>query len=266
MRILLLAWLFLLAMPAISAEGPRHFQAQLSGELTIAPDGSVADVRFERADWMAAPVRAGYEQQVRAWRFEPIIEDGKPVRAVGRMHLKLAAMRDDQANRAEFLIQGVRFLDPVTTDAPAMSANLARAPGYPRDAAHAGIGANVHVALKLGPDGVPELLGVNEIELFGAAPGFAAGKMASRFEKSTLAAAKHWRFPGYEEGSVVYVPVRYSPPGWSNEGWIPVHPVAHEVPAWLVAEAAGGQAVELADNGEAVSKRLRLTTPLSPGG
>lgn len=268
MRALLVACLLLVATPAVSAAAQQHFFARVSGELTIDPDGSVADVRFDQADWMAPLVRAGYEQQVRAWRFEPIVEDGKPVRALGRMHLKLAAVRDDVADRAAFSIEAVRFLDPVPTDTLASSSDLRRAPVFPREAASAGIGAELRVALRLGPKGVPELMGVDEIDLLGAAPGPTEGRMAARFERATLAAAKHWRFPDYAPGEVLHVPVRYTPPGWRSDkgGWIPVYPVAREVPAWVLADAADGQPVELADNGEAVSQRLRLLTPLSPEG
>lgn len=268
MRALLVACLLLVASPAVLAAEQRQFVARVSGEVTIDTDGSVADVRFDRADWMAPLVRAGYEQQVRAWRFEPIVEDGKPVRAVGRMHLKLAAMRDDKADRAEFSIENVRFLDPVPADRLASSSDLRRAPVFPREAASAGIGAELRVAVRLGRDGVPDLMAVDEIELMGAAPGPTEGRMAARFERATIAAAKHWRFPAYEAGQVLHVPVRYSPPGWSIDkvGWVPVYPVAREVPAWVVADASAREAVELADNGEAVSQRLRLLTPLSPGG
>lgn len=266
----LFATCLLLASAALHAGEVSHFRASVQGELTIGPDGSVVDVRFEDAKWMAPPVREGYEKQVRAWRFEPILEDGQPVNAVGRMSLQLSAVRDDAAGRAEFRIDQAYFLDPEpdTATRRAERAGSLRHPVYPEDPARSGVGAHVGVVVRLGADGAPADLAVEKLALVGAEPRSLGRKFASQFERATLAAVKHWRFPGYEAGQVLRVPVSYTPPRFAGPraGWTPVHPMPREVPAWVLADASGRDAIQLAAGGEAPSERLRLLTPLSPEG
>lgn len=266
----LFATCLLLAAAATHAGDVSHFRANVQGELTIGPDGSVVDVRFDDANWMAPLVREGYESQVRAWRFEPILEDGKPVNALGRMSLRLSAKRDDASGRAEFRIDQAYFLDPGpdTMEKMAARAGMSRAPVYPEDPARAGVGAEVGVVLRLGADGAPEEAAVDRFEFRGASARSLEKKFASQFERATLAAAKHWRFPGFEAGQVLRVPVVYTPPRFAGPraGWIPVVPVNRETPAWALVDAAGRNAIQLAAGGEAPSERLRLLTPLSPEG
>lgn len=266
----LFATCLLLAAAAAHAGDVSHFRANVQGELTIGPDGSVVDVRFDEAKWMAPPVREGYEQQVRAWRFEPILEDGKPVNAIGRMSLQLSAKRDDAAGRAEFRIDRAYFLDPEpdTAAGRAPRGGPLRQPVYPEDPARSGVGAEVGVVLRLGADGAPEEVAVEEFSFRGDSPRSLSKKFASQFERATLAAVKHWRFPGYEAGQVLRVPVTYTPPRFTGPraGWVPVHPMARETPAWALADAAARDAIQLAAGGERGSDRLRLLTPLSPEG
>ncbi|PRH82590.1 hypothetical protein [Arenimonas caeni] len=269
MRTILLACL-LLAGPAATASEQSHFRATVKGELTIGTDGGVLEVRFDDAAWMKPPVREGYEDQIRSWRFEPILEDGKAVNAIGRMSLQLSAMRDDEAGRAEFRIDRAYFLDPEPADGAAGEdrAGLLRPPVYPADAARAGVGAFVGMVVRLDADGLPEQVAMEKLAFSGVEPRSHGRRLATQFEKATLAAARSWRFPGYEAGQVLRVPVTYSPPRFpaQSAGWVQVFPTVREVPAWVLAEHGARQPVELAASGERGSERLRLLTPLSPEG
>lgn len=261
----LVGWLCaLLLFPGLAQAGePARFTAQLEGELVIGPQGQVLEVAFKDAGWLGDDVRRGYEAKVREWKFAPVLVQGQPISARGRMRLELVAERDDEARTAQFAIQRAVFLDPETYRGPDKAPSL-RAPLYPRDAALTGVGALVVVAARVDAHGKPTDAATEYLHLTGPDPGAQGRRFAGQFQRATLATIKYWTIKGVEPGELVRIPVRYIAPGQSREErrWTRVRPVPVEVPAWVVAAAAAHAPVELADSGERGSARLRLLTPL----
>jgi len=58
----------------------RQEQGRVTLRVLVSPAGGVADVAVERTSGHAALDRAA-EQAVRRWRFEPAMQDGRPVPA-----------------------------------------------------------------------------------------------------------------------------------------------------------------------------------------
>ena len=78
-RFLALLLLALLAGPAF-AKAPPDQVASTTGELVVDAEGRVVSVKLDHKD-LGAERMSGFERQIRAWRFEPVIEDGKAVSA-----------------------------------------------------------------------------------------------------------------------------------------------------------------------------------------
>lgn len=267
MRLAGLLCALLLASGLAQAGEPARFTAQLEGELVIGPQGQVLELAFKDAGWLGEDVRRGYEAKVREWRFEPVLVQGQPISARGRMRLELLAERDDEARTANFAIHRAVFLDPETYRGPDRVPSL-RAPLYPRDAALTGIGALVVVAARVDAGGKPTEAATEYLHLTGPDPGAQGRRFANQFQRATLAAIKYWTLQGVAPGELVRIPVRYIAPGQSREErrWTRVRPVPVDVPAWVVAASAAQAPIELADSGERGSARLRLLTPLGlPG-
>ena len=263
MRKALLTLSFLLACTAAQAE-PAFFTTTVDGEITIGTMGEVVDVKLEDADWMGAPVVEGYEQKLRGWRFEPIIEDGEAVQARGDMRLTLVAVRDDEKQTAHFAVRHVYFPDPEAAKQPIERAKF-RAPVYPRDAARNGVGAQVILVARVDEAGQPSEVAVEQLHLSGPQPGAHAQRMAGQFARASTAAVKHWTLNGVEAGTLVHLPIKYTPPAFSppRGGWERIYPVRMDVPDWVEQARQDEQRVlALAEDGSPSTTRLRLLTPL----
>lgn len=245
-----------------------YFTAKVDGGLTIGPQGDVLEVRLDDVDWMGEAVVQGYRQKILAWRFEPVLENGKPVATTGEMELDLVAVRDEASGTAQFAIERVTFPDNPGRKALAEKQEPLRRPVYPDIAARNGIGARVVLVARVNADGETEDVAVEHLVLTGPNPGNHAKRMASGFERSTVAAARYWRLRGIKPGDLVRVPVKFAmagvappPPGWERVTLVPL-----KSPRWLVqARSANEAIVELADSGEASTSKLRLLTRLESG-
>ena len=102
---LLAAGLALAASPAFAAD-PEYLVEEAAGTITVAPDGSVADVRIGERDRIGEAASAGLEAQVRTWRFEPVIEAGRAVQAKAYLRVSLVVVQEPGAEVMLFLELG----------------------------------------------------------------------------------------------------------------------------------------------------------------
>ena len=256
----------LLPRSALAAD-VDYFTAQTDGRLTIGADGRVLAVELEGEGALGEDVIAGFEERIRAWRFEPVTENGQPVNVVGRMHLRLVAARREGEKSTTFGIRQVTFLDPPGTAGPERHPRMTP-PAYPRAALREGVGAEVELLVRVGAGGAADAIAADRVALLSAGGHPARqGNLAMQFTAASERAARSWTFPGHAEGEVLRVPVTYhvGRPGEAT-GWRLSLPQPVERPAWAVAELARDEALELAANGEAASERLRLLTPLDDTG
>ena len=56
------------------------YELTVHGELYIGPEGTVTDLKLRSAD-LSPEIAAMVDRQVRKWRFEPILVDGRAVNA-----------------------------------------------------------------------------------------------------------------------------------------------------------------------------------------
>ena len=223
-------WLILfagLALAAPTRAGEVIATLSASGQIEIGPDGTV---RSHRIDERVPPsVAEAISRTVANWTFEPIIENGRPVIAVTRMHLLVEAI-EHSGDGLALRLGRVWFGDeviPIKT----------RAPVYPSDAVAARVGAQVVLALRLDEEG-------KVIDAHPWQTNFAKGTRARdakrfrrSFERASVDAARKWRYspaisgPG---GVTILVPVQYS---LATEGrlpgeWVQVTPGEVVPPPW----------------------------------
>jgi hypothetical protein len=236
------------------------YTAATTGELTIDGEGRVVDVSVDHKS-LGDEVMRGYEQQMRQWRFEPIIENGQPVRAKAFMSLRLVAIRQPGVDGVRLAFESVQFRDPPSHDAGQKISNGLAAPRYPSEEVARGIGAQVSLMLRLDDEGRVAEVATQSVDLYGEDVGTKPSRHAANFIRVSEKVTAGWRIPQYK-GQVVTVPVRYHPPGARGERWIRTRSVAVDVPAWVTLEQSEDAVVNLGPGGSRSSERWKLLTPL----
>lgn len=258
--ILLLSLLGVSAAPAAVATAavPETYVASASGEIVIGPDGKVVSARLD-ARGLDARMRADYEDHIRRWTFEPVVEDGAPVAVRVPIQLALRAVIDPASKRASLYIERAFFLTP-----PRVRAALAPGertemppPNYPPGAFRAGVGAEVMLLVELGEDGRVARAAAREVSLLSAAPLRMVQSDVDSLIKAAERAAARWRIPGYAPGDRVLVPVKFNS---GERFWSHWQPYQHAPAAWVL-EAR--DVPSLAAGGAPTDARIRLVTPLS---
>ncbi|HEX7914527.1 hypothetical protein [Rudaea sp.] len=205
----LVAILMAAGMTAAKADQPAAiYSMEAVGEVQIATDGHVSDYRL--ASKLPDEVAKLIDQNVRGWHFEPILVDGQPVVARTTMHIHLTAEpiaggKDNYKLR----IASMNFGEP-------RHAGQMKPPHYPMEAVAAHLGARVLLYLRLDENGK-----VVEVQPYQTSLGartrseHEAESWRKVFERSSVAAAKEWRYDmtetvdGKPMGTTVIVPIEY---------------------------------------------------------
>lgn len=247
-----------LVAPAFAAT-PKNPVVEMSavGEVQIAPDGSVSDYRLQSK--LTPSIAELVDRGVRAWHFQPVLVDGKPVVAKTAMRLTLKGVPvDDDNYRIE--VANVIFGEPHVSSG-------VKPPKYPKSAVSARVGAKVLLYLKIDDDGRVveaepyqtnlDVRTQSEVE---------AQAFRKLFETACLSVAKDWHFDvtetinGKKLGGIAMVPFVFSLHGAAGhevrdgqwKAYVP-GPI-HDVPLGREAKVANGAA--FADLGEGQAQSL----------
>lgn len=190
---------------------------QVVGDLVIDPQGHVSDYVVKTI--VTPEVKAVLDRSVRGWTFEPSVRDGKAVYVRSRLHLDLVALKSDAGYQLR--VEQIRFTG-------ARDTRSMLPPRYPKEAARAGIGGDVLVAVRVNGEGtvidaVPvqtslPYINVSERDV---------ARWGRFFEKSAVTAAKAWVFQPADlrvedAETTIIVPVSYrmgDAPLATGEGW-----------------------------------------------
>lgn len=265
-----LGGLLLALVPLASASGfDEVYTARTTGSLTIDEQGAVLEVELDDKS-LGQEVMAAYARHIRDWRFEPVLEQGQPIRAKGYMQLDLLAFRRSGSDDLGLGVSSARFTDPPSMqDAksrPSSKDRLAQ-PRYPHDAAVLGIGADVMVLVRVGEQGRVEDAAVASLMLVGERAGEKGmqKRHGAMFNRSATDVARRWTFAWAAPGETLKVPIRYTPPGYSGRRWVRAFPVGVDAPAWVLQAEAASQPMRMAGAGQQAPDRLRLVTRLDAG-
>lgn len=219
MRLLIcLLVLFLLPLsPANAAGDEARYELSVSGSIDIGPDGSVIAHSIDKG--LTPAVRSLIDRNIETWRFEPILQDGRPVIASTRVQMALSAVPDGK-DTLQLRVDKVWFGAPKTVD-------NAQAPKYPPQALRDRFGARVVLALELDENGKVIAAHPYQTSLSRSTSEGRAAKFRKQFEKASIAAAMEWTFTpgesidGQKLGSRAMVPISFVI-GSRMQGMIPV--------------------------------------------
>jgi TonB family protein len=173
--------LVLMAAPAFAAETPApEFRLAVVGELVVGPDGTVRDYSLEAGQ--APLIENLIEKSVTAWKFEPVLMDGKPVVAKTRMSLSILASPagDDYALR----VDDVWFGDFKST-------GKTIPPRYPKAALKEGVEARVLLTARVDASG--KVVDVHPYQTSLSRKGHEA-RWRRLFEAASMEAARQWTY------------------------------------------------------------------------
>jgi hypothetical protein len=260
------------------AAGPAALRKQIEssllvkGTIDINADGSVAGHALEREAELPSGIVGMISKTVPQWRFEPIeLSEGK-TRARATMSLRIVARKADDGN---FIvrIRGAQFSQERESLA---AVGRLSPPRYPENAAYAGVGGSVYLALKVGRDGRVEDAVAEQVNLHVIARERDMPRWREMLAESALHSAREWRFMPPTTGEDVdaphwtvrvpvdfYAPDRKIPEAHQWQAYIPGP--RQSIP-WrqdndrtgISADALAGGNVHPMDGGP------RLLTPLDP--
>jgi hypothetical protein len=260
MRLIALA---LALVPVFSLAAPQRFEASTFGSLTVEPDGRVSEVTLDAR--LKPPFRSAFEDAIRRWQFQPIVQDGHPIRAVGHMSLTLFLETDRSADSVRAGFERVDFVD-APEDQRMSRAEMheqglrLRPPQYPVGVAMAGVGGELMMLVEVDEQGEVLRAEPQSASLFVSSDSrpSAVEDAYEQLAKATRRAAMRWKLPNLEERTAL-VPVVFSAPGQTSDFWRPIYDVAIVPQPWML---TAGEACQLTASGERESERLRLVQPV----
>lgn len=169
------------------------------GMLEVGPDGSVLDYTLEND--LDPAVASLVDRTVSGWRFEPVLEDGKPVIAVTRMRLDLEAV--PTGDSYVLRVADVSLGAPDPADMPP--------PAYPRSALGEGVGAKVTLLIQVDTEGRVRQVHVEQVSMT-RRMGKRGDFLRERFADVSREAALGWTFDAVELIDGERVAARYRVP------------------------------------------------------
>lgn len=190
---LLLAFTALAAQAGEPASAPE-MSMTATGEIVIAPDGSVREHKLDKG--LAAAIETLIDTSVRAWRFEPILIDGRAVIATTRMSLELTAVPTAEGDYT-------LTLSSASFGVPASYGKLTR-PHFPKAALREQVGARSLLIARLDAQGQVVAVHAYQTSLSRNLHEARARKMRELFETAGIKAVMQWKFtPGETLDGVV---------------------------------------------------------------
>ncbi|MCA7025009.1 MULTISPECIES: energy transducer TonB [Stenotrophomonas] len=273
----------LLVTVAASAAGPgavrkqAEMGMQLSGQIDIAPDGSVEAVRLDQQDRLSAELARFVRSSVMGWAFVPVVRDGKPVAARSPLMLRLVG-RQLEDGSTQVAIRSATFAAYDPESRSAVTALKMTPPSYPRAMYEVGAQGNVYLVLKVGRDGRVADAYVEQVNMTVVASEGQMRRFRQVLGGNALAAARKWEFRVPVEGEDadaphwnVRMPVRYAmvdqgrslPDEYGT--WQAYIPGPRERAPWISDEDWENGSDALADGGVYMAGRgggPKLLTPL----
>lgn len=194
----------------------------VNGFVTIDPSGLVVGHALDSNANLSPELVAFLDKSIERWRFEPVVVDGRVVRARVPMHLRLVA-KPDGAGNYSVRIASTWFESHTATNTSAAQAlgSVPRAarmvpPKYPRGALARGGKGTVYLRVTFGPDGKVTQAYASQVNLRVLGTPGQMNELRRQFTEASLAAARQWEFTpptsgedaGKSEWSVM-VPVAY---------------------------------------------------------
>lgn len=257
----------------------------VTGHVLIEPDGSVSGWEIDQADRLPPAVVALIERSAPVWRFEPVLIDGQPQRAKGRMSLRLTANPLDDGQYRIALRSGHFGKDAMDArerlaaeGTDAVQVLTRKSPIYPMAAARGSVRGTVYLVLRIGRDGRVEEAVAEQVNLRTAGTPNQMRMMRNMLAGSALRAIREWTFQPPTTGELAgrdswsgRIAVDYTLNGERAPEygqWHAYIPGPRERAPWLPqTDLAEGESPDtlLAGGFRPVGQDLKLLTPLQGG-
>ncbi|MBF6023041.1 energy transducer TonB [Lysobacter niastensis] len=129
---------------------------------------------------------------VKGWKFEPVVIDGKTVRARTKMSVRIVAKPIDE-NRAEVRIASANFGEGGNPGEFITSKELAP-PKYPEMAAMNGVKGTVYLVVRIGRDGTVEDVIAEQVNLKVVDHESGMTRWRNMLAKTAISTARRWTF------------------------------------------------------------------------
>jgi hypothetical protein len=183
-----------LAMAGGSAEIRKQVEAStlVTGMIDIEPDGSVSAHVIDHPEKLPEAVANLIGRASPGWRFEPILVDGKPIRARTKMSVRIVA-RKLEDDRVAMRIGSAVFGQEI--EGEYVSSRNLQPPRYPAGAAYAGVAGTVYLVLRIGRNGTVEQVHAEQVNLRVVARNEAEmNRWRDMLAETSVLTAKRWKF------------------------------------------------------------------------
>lgn len=197
----------MLCVSASMAAGPADMLKQVessmlvTGWIHVEPDGSVGSYVLDLPEQLPLVVPRMLDKAVPTWKFEPVLIDGKAVRARTRMSVRFVAKRTDDGKAFNVRIASGSFGIPGA--AGTFRSKDLRLPAYPLMAARSGVTGTVYVLARVGRDGRVEEAIAEQVNITVLVNEDSQARWHRILAKAALAAADDWTFEPPTEGDEV---------------------------------------------------------------
>ncbi len=167
---------------------------QVSGTITVAPDGSVKSHTLDPPVPLGEELTRFLDTAIGEWRFEPVVVEGRVVTAKVPMHIRLVA-RSAGEGKTNISIASTYFGSGdarAPTDAP--SWKMRRPPVFPEDALYMGGRGTVYLLVQVGRDGKGANVAAEQVNLRVLGTLGEMEMLRNSFTRAALRAAKRWTF------------------------------------------------------------------------
>ena len=274
----LIALLPVLAGAATRSDIRKQIEYSMLVQGVIETDvgGNVGAVTVDKPEKFPEGLVAYVQQQVSGWKFEPVLVDGKPMRARSKMSLLVVAKRPDKDTISIRILNANFDGDGKGPQEGEVVSPLQRtAPLYPESVAAAGVTGTVYVVVKIGPDGTVQDAVVEQVNLRVLGKEKVMAAWRSALSDSALKAARGWTYKlptRGEQASASFwsarTPISFMMHGTDPDRygkWQVYLPGPRQNIPWFSSEAASVSPDSFADGGVYMlgqSKGPKLLTPL----
>lgn len=253
----------------------------VTGTIVIAPDGSVHSHVVDQSDKLTPAINTIIDKAVAAWRFVPVVVDGKPVTAQSKINLRLIA---DPTEHGDFVVRvgGASFSGGAPDERLRSNGKHQVAPRFPEGAQRMRAGGTVYLLLKVGRQGQVLDAAAEQVNLTVRGTDEQMAYLRGAFAKESLAAARRWTYAVPTSGShvndaywVARVPVNFKinkgigPPRAHDEygKWQSYVPGPREIVPWLDDKQLAAGSADTTPDGTVMQlgQGPQLVSPLSGG-
>lgn len=165
----------------------------VKGTIETNPDGSVNTLTIDRQEKFPAGLVDFVQKQVLAWKFEPVLVDGKAMRARSPMSARVVARKVDKDSYS-IAIRNASFEGEEPAEGETLTSIRMTPPRYPKAVAISGASGVVYLLVKVAGEGrvVDAIVEQVNLKTIGTSNEMAAWRKA--LADAALGAARQWKF------------------------------------------------------------------------